>query len=136
MKPIKVLHIVSVEKENYYLNNLVDYTDASEVEFSFATFAARCEFGEHLEKRGKRVYYLDCLSRKRYPQAARKLLKILKEENPEIVHTHLFDPSVIGLTVAKWQKRKTVLTRHHSDALYQISSAAKREFYLKLRASY
>lgn len=132
MKPIKVLHIVSVETENYYLNNLTDYTDSKDVEFSFVTFAGKCEFGVELEKRGKHVYYLDCLSRNRYPQAFLKLWKILKTENPDIVHTHLFDPSVIGLMVAKWQNRKTVLTRHHSDALYQITSAAKRKFYLGL----
>lgn len=29
MKPIKVLHVVSVDKENYYLQNLAGYSDAS-----------------------------------------------------------------------------------------------------------
>jgi hypothetical protein len=39
---------------------------------------------------------------------------------------------LIGLTVAKRQGRKTVLTRHHSDAIHKISSPAKRSFYLAL----
>lgn len=130
MRPVKVLHIASVDKENYYLNNLADFSDASEVELSFVTLAPECDFVAGVRKRGKRAYALDCLSRKRYPAAARRLWKILKNEDPDIVHTHLFDPSIIGLTLAKLQKRRTVLTRHHSDAVHQIPLAAKRKFYL------
>ena len=132
MTPIKVLHITDLDKENYYLNNLCDYTDKEEVEYLFATFAPSSEFGEALEKRGKTVYALDLQKRRNYPQAFRQLLKIIKKENPDIIHTHLFDPTLIGLTAAKFQKRKTVLTRHHSDALHQLSPAAKRRFYLSL----
>lgn len=132
MKPIKVLQITDLDKENYYLNNLCDYTDEKEVEYSFATFAPHGEFTENLRARGKTVYVLDSRARKKYPQTLRRLWEILKTEKPDIVHTHLFDPTLFGLTLAKWQKRKTVYTRHHSDALYQLSSTAKRRFYLKL----
>ena len=132
MIPIKVLHIIDLDKENYYLNNLCDYTDQKEVEYSFATFAPHGKFVEALEKRGRTVYVLDSRERKRYPQALRQLWRIMKQERPDIVHTHLFDPTLLGLTVAKRQKRKTVLTRHHSDAIHQLSSLAKRKFYLKL----
>lgn len=129
---LKVLHIVSVDKENYYLNNLVDHSVPDEVEYSFVTFAGKCDFGRSLERRGRRVYYLDSLGRRAYPGAFKKLWAILKQEQPDVVHTHLFDASVIGLTAAKWQKRKTVLTRHHSDAIHQIASPTKRKFYLAL----
>jgi len=142
MKAIKVLHVVSVDKENYYLNNLTDFTDPNEIEFSFATFYPQCDFGRELEKRGKRVYYLDCLQSSRYSQAFRKLREIYKafsklreiykQENPDIIHTHLFDPTFIGLMAARW--RKTVFTRHHSDATHEIASSLKRTFYLKLEA--
>ena len=132
MRPIKVLHVLNVEKENYYLNNLCDFTDAKEIEYLFATFAPYSEFTEALRQRGKTVYFLDSMKRKEYPQAFRRLWKIMKSENPDIVHTHLFDPTLIGLTIAKRQKRRTVLTRHHSDAVHQLDSAFKRKFYLKL----
>ncbi len=132
MKPIKVLHITNVDKENYYLNNLCDYSDSSHVEYSFVTLAPYCEFAEALEKRGKRVYCLDALKRKSYPSAMIEIGKILKKEDPQIVHTHLFDPSLLALTVAKWQKRRTVYTRHHSDALHELRPPLKRRFYLAL----
>lgn len=131
MKPIKVLHVVSVDWENYYLNNLVDFCDAGEVRFSFVTFAeADCDFVRDMKNRGRTVYALNVKGRREYPYAFRDVAKIMKAENPEIVHTHLFDPSVVGLTVAKWQGRKTVLTRHHSDAVHEITSYGKRKFYL------
>ncbi|MGQ0543110.1 MAG: glycosyltransferase family 4 protein [Blastocatellia bacterium] len=132
MKPLKVLHIVSVDKENYYLNNLVDHSAPESVEYCFVTFAEYCDFAKSLEDRGKKVYCLNAAGKKSYPKAAREIWKILKAEDPSVVHTHLFDPSLIGLTISKWQRRKTVLTRHHSDAIHQLPSRAKRKFYLAL----
>lgn len=133
MKPVKVIHIVNVDRENYYLNNLIDFTDSKKIEFSFITFApSDCEFASCIKKRGKTIYALNALRRNRYPQAFKQIRSILRTEEPDIVHTHLFDPTVIGLASARREKLKTVFTRHHSDALYQINSSIKRKFYLKL----
>lgn len=130
MKPLKVLHILDVEKEAFYFNNLCDFTPRLEVEFSFVTFAAAGDFTKSVEKRNWRVYALDARSKKL--SAAVKVWKILRTEKPDIVHTHLFYPSVLGLKLAKLHKIKTVLTRHHSDALHLLPSKFKRAFYLTL----
>src|SRR5687768_15390444 len=132
MSQVKVIHVQSVDKDNYYLNNLVDYSDKDSVEYSFITLYPYCEFAESLEARGRRVYCLDALGRKNFPRAAKEIGKILRDENPDVVHTHLFDPSLLGLTVAKHQRRRTVLTRHHSDAIHELTPAPKRQFYLAL----
>lgn len=129
---IKVFHVLNVDKENYFLNNLCDFTDENEIEHSFATFAPDCEFAAALRKREKTVYCLDAMERRKYPRMMRQLSNLMKSENPDIVHTHLFDPTLVGLTIAKRQRRRTVLTRHHSDAIHQLDSTAKRRFYLKL----
>lgn len=132
MKSIKVLHVLEVEKEAFYFNNLADFTKPEEAEFAYVTFAPEGGFTESMRRRGFNVYSLTATNKKRLPQAARELWRILKKENPDIVHTHVFNPTVIGLMLAKWQKRKTVLTRHHSDALHLLPSKLKRSFYLKL----
>ncbi len=132
MKPIKVLHVLEVEKEAFYFNNLIDFTDRREIEFSFVTFSPEGDFTKSIESRNLRVYALDALNKAKLPNASRKLWQILKTENPDIVHTHLFNPTVIGLNLAKWQKRKSIITRHHSDALHLLPSKLKRSFYLKL----
>lgn len=102
------------------------------MEFSFVTFGAEGEFTESIRARGLRVRALDSLERKRFPHAARRLWKILKDEDSDIVHTHLFAPTVIGLSVARWQGRRAMFTRHHSDAVHALPSAAKRSLYLAL----
>lgn len=132
MKPIKVLHVLDVEKEAFYFSNLADFTDRREVDFAYVTFAGEGGFTESMKRRGFRVYALAAAGKKNIPRAARELWQILKKEDPDIVHTHIFNPTLIGLTLAKWQKRKTVLTRHHSDALHLLASKLKRGFYLKL----
>ncbi|MES1198080.1 MAG: glycosyltransferase family 4 protein [Chitinophagaceae bacterium] len=132
MKAFKVLHIVDIETENYYLNNLVDYTDRNKVSFSFINFGSSGGFTKQMEKRNCPVYILNARGWTKKTAALFKLRAFIKKIDPDIVHTHLFIPSFWGLTVAKWQKRKTVLTRHHSDALYAIPSKLKRNFWLQL----
>jgi glycosyltransferase involved in cell wall biosynthesis len=132
MKPIKVLHIHEVEKEAFYFSNLVDFVNPNEVEFSFITLAPEGDFTESMKRRNIKTYSLNALSKKDLPRATRKVWQILKTENPDIVHTHLFNATVIGLNIAKIQKRKRILTRHHSDALHLLPNKAKRSFYLTL----
>lgn len=133
MNPIKVLHIISVDKQNYYLKNLKENSDSDRIEYSFVTLAPEnCDFVTDFRKKGWQVYGLDALKRKSYPRAIFQLSKLFKSIDPDIVHTHLFDASLLGLTVAKMQRRKTVLTRHHSDAIHEITSVVKRRFYLAL----
>lgn len=132
MSRIKVLHILEVEKEAFYFNNLVDYSDKSEVEFTFVNFAPECDFARSIEKRNLHIYSLGSFQKAKILQYARQLDTILKEVNSDIVHAHLFNPATIGLWVAKRQNRKTVLTRHHSDASHLLPSKLKRGFYLWL----
>jgi glycosyltransferase involved in cell wall biosynthesis len=59
-------------------------------------------------------------------------MRIIRNHNIDIVHTHLFEPTLIGLTAATLLGRAAILTRHHSDALYRIQSPLKRWIYLCL----
>ncbi len=45
-----------------------------------------------------------------------KVYRFLKHNQTEIVHTHLFDANIIGLTAAYFARvKKRIYTRHHSD---------------------
>src|SRR6516164_15044 len=112
-QPIRVLHLVNVETANYYINNLFDYSDPREVRISAVTLAPRRGFVEELERRGATVYALDRNSRSRYAGAATELMKILNSERVDVVHTHLYDPTLLGLFIGKVRRRKVVVTRHH-----------------------
>lgn len=130
---IKVLHITDVEVDDYHLKNLSEYLEGRGYEFSFVTFrSADSDLVRGMNSRGHKALGLDAIGKSSYPRTFRKLGKLFNEIDPDIVHTNLFEPSLIGLTVAKRQARATVLTRHHSDALHNISSPIKRRVYLAL----
>jgi glycosyltransferase involved in cell wall biosynthesis len=130
--PIRVLHFTSIEKTNYFLNNLVDYCDRRAVEFTVASLTGEGEFATELRKRGISVYCLDCAQRRRAARACRHLVGIIRRHCVDIVHTHLFEPTLIGVSAAKLLGKAAVLTRHHSDALYRIENPLKRWTYLRL----
>lgn len=130
MSPIKVLQVASIEKEAFFFNNLVDLSDPHEVTYSFANFAPETEFARSMRSRGARVHSLRPFGMTGIPLAMLSLWRVLKEEDPDIVHTHLFNPTFVGLLAAKLQGRKTVLTRHHSDAVHLLPSRIKRSLYL------
>ena len=130
--PTRVLHLTSLEKVNYFLNNLVDYCDRRAIEFTVATLTGEEEFSVELRKRGISVYCLDCVQRRQAAHASRRLEQIIRKHDIDIVHTHLFDPTLIGVTTAKLLGRAAIMTRHHSDALYRIQNPVKRWMYLRL----
>ena len=127
-----MLHVIDVETSNYYLNNLVDYTAKKDVEFFFVTFGLAGSFVDDLRRRGVSADALNITRRSSYFRAARQLAKIIRRHNIDIVHTHLFDPTFIGMVIARLCGRKVIVTRHHSDALYQLQPTLKRKFYLSL----
>ena len=130
--PIRVLHFTSIEKTNYFLNNLVDCCDRRAVEFTVVTLTGEGEFAAELRKRGISVYCLGCARRRSAARACRRLMRIIRQHDVDIVHTHLFEPTLIGVTAAKLLGRVAILTRHHSDALYRIQNPLKRWAYLQL----
>lgn len=132
MTPIKVLHILEVEKEAFYFNNLADFTPRDEIEFSFVTLTGEGRFAESMRERGFTVDVLDVPSKAGLVSAAFDLRRIMNERGTDVVHTHLFNPTVVGLLAATSQKRKKLVTRHHSDALHLIENTLKRRFYLGL----
>lgn len=132
MKPIKVIHVLEVEKEAHYFLNLVDFTDRASIEHMFVNFADECDFSRSMEARGISVFSIGKCSKRNSWAHYRELTSIFADEEPDIVHTHLFMPTTIGLVAAKRKGIHTVLTRHHSDAIHLISSKLKKRFYLFL----
>ena len=131
-RPLRVLHVISVETSNYFLNNLVDYTAKDELEFFFVTFGPAGSFVDDLRRRGVTAYALNTLRRSHYPKAVRELSRIIRQHQIDIIHTHLFDPTLLGLLLAMLHGRKMIVTRHHSDAVHQIRHNVKRSFYLSV----
>ena len=69
----------------------------------------------YLQTQGIPVYRIAYRSKKDMPKALFKIRRLLKKEKTQIVHTHLFDASLVGLLAAKLSGiRKRIYTRHHA----------------------
>jgi L-malate glycosyltransferase len=137
-KPIKVLHFTTLLKGAAYFNNLHDYTDAEKVKHIYATFTKEGDFSAQLEERGATVYKLNITKKDEdiawadMPKAYKPLVDIIEKEEIDIVHPHLIFPTLLGLSVARLKGKKTVFTRHHSDAVHVLESTIKRKFYMTI----
>jgi L-malate glycosyltransferase len=132
LRPIRVLHFTAVEVDNYYLNNLVDHGDRSRVEYCFATTAPEGSFVRRMRERGVRAEAFGCASRAHLPRAARILASMIRQERVDIVHGHLFDPTLVAAVVSRLMGKPLVTTRHHSDFIHTLQPPLKRRIYLSL----
>lgn len=131
-QPIRVLHLTAVEASNYYLNNLVDFTDRSIIEFSAVTSCAPCPFVAEFDRRGLNAHALDCRSPARLPAALVGLIRIVRAESIDVLHGHLFWPSFVSVLLGRALGRAVIVTRHHSDAVHKIPGLVRRAAYQQL----
>jgi glycosyltransferase involved in cell wall biosynthesis len=128
-RPIRVMHLTSVEKPNYYLNNLSDFSSRDAVEFTVCTTGKDEGFIEELQQRGVHGRAFDRLRKIDLLSAYRETLKAVRDFDPDILQTHLFEPSLIGALAARRSGKRLILTRHHSDPVHRLRNIAKRKFY-------
>jgi len=69
-----------------------------------------------LIKENFKVYSIKYTGKKDLPKAFIEIYRILRKENPSLLHTHLFDASLIGLAAGKLAGiNKRIFTRHHGN---------------------
>src|SRR5262245_51344710 len=129
---LRVLHFTAVETSNYYLNNLARLISQEGVELLAVTLSRAGTFVPALEAVGARAWALNAVSRQAYARAAIHLWRLVRNERVDLLHLHLFDPTLLGVLVARASKRPVVITRHHSDAVHRLPAGLKRSVYLKL----
>lgn len=112
-----VAHIALDGDTSGYFPQLGKWYDRTKYRMLFITLRAiEPSLRAALEESGVQCFSLDASSRAAYPLTLMRLVRILRRERVDIVHTHLFDPSVVGL-LAAWMVRTPVrvMTRHYSD---------------------
>jgi len=71
---------------------------------------------DYMESQGVECFSCDARRRVEYPIAIIKLARFLRRNQIDILHTHLFEPSVTGLLAGLLTRTPMrVLTRHYSD---------------------
>ena len=128
-RPLRVLHVTAVETSNYYLNNLARFTPKGEVQMLAVTLGRHGSFVTDLEALEVPAWALGAVRRWSYPRAAFRLWRLVRKESVDILHLHLFDPTVLGLLVAGLSGRPAIVTRHHSDAVQRLPRGLKKSVY-------
>ncbi len=112
-----LLHFIQDSDTSGIFPNLAKWHDKTKYRVLFASLG---EFApwlrEYMQTQGVECFSCDANSRKDYVSAIFKLSAYLKKEKVDILHVHLFDPSIVGLLAGvKARTKYRVMTRHYSD---------------------
>ncbi|MBN8703053.1 MAG: glycosyltransferase family 4 protein [Bacteroidetes bacterium] len=118
-KKIKVVYIISnIQNRVFQFEWQAEKIDKTKFDIFFILLNSKISpFESFLIEKKIPVIRINYTSKKNIIYSFFKCYLILKKIKPHIIHTHLFEASLIGLTAAKFAGiKKRVYTRHHSDS--------------------
>ncbi|MDO1448850.1 glycosyltransferase family 4 protein [Rhodocytophaga aerolata] len=112
----RITYILSNINKALAFEWITDYLDKNKFELSFILLNSGESFLErYLQTKNVRIWRIPYRGKKNLPKAITKIYQILKQENTQLVHCHLFDACIAGLTAAKLAGiKKRIYTRHHA----------------------
>lgn len=122
---MKVFQFVSYSQESHYFANLGKGLSEKGIGVSYGTlFEIGREKPEWMKLIDNTNYVcLNAKSKKDFPLAVLKLAKILRSEKIDILQTHLYEASFVGMLAAKLARTPLkILTRHHLDQAHLIGN--------------
>lgn len=129
MKKIKVLHLTLDSKiagTERLLLELAEKSDRNFFDLHFCTLAPSGRLQEEIGQKGLKSYALNFKGLWNILPVYARLLRLLKKEKFDIIHTHLFLSSFLGLTAARLTGNSfCVTTRHYSDYMYRFGNFLK-----------
>lgn len=125
MKRVKILYIISGINYSLGFDWLDQYLDHTKYEVSYVFInVTRPELCDLLEQRKRKVSFIQSKSKVNYPNVFLKLVMLIRKLRPAIVHCHLFEANLLGITAAYLMRvPKRIYTRHHST--YHFDYAPK-----------
>ena len=118
---IRVLHLIGslaaggAERNLYYLG---PHFKTSRFDHSICCMMSRGEFAEELEWAGVRIYELG-YRRRYFLNTVMKLAGLLRREKIAVLHTHLFEPGLVGRLAAWLAGTPVIVTHEHGKTLWK-----------------
>jgi len=112
-----VMHLAQDSDTSGFFPQLATWHSRQSFKMVFGTLGPMdARLRAHMEREGVACVDLECSGRASYPRGLVQLALFLRRARIDILHTHLFDPSVIGLAAACLARTPVrVVTRHYSD---------------------
>jgi len=120
-----LVHFIEDGDTSGYFPQLARHHDRERYRVLFATLKPiEARLRSFMDEERIPWFSLDCRSRLSYAAALPKLVRFLRREGVDILHTHLFDPSVVGLCAGALAGTPVrIMTRHYSDYHTRIRKA-------------
>ena len=128
----RVLHFTEVINRHDFIDTIIRNADPSRFEMMACTLWSQSNIAATDYQTAKiRHWVLTGEQRAKYPLIALELARLLKRERVDVLHTHHYDPALIGWFATRlYTKTRLVVGRHYSDSIYRLSSDVKRRTYL------
>ena len=113
----RVLHFAQDGDTSGFFPQLARWHDRGRYQMFFATLNPMAPWlRDYMSVQGVPCFSTESKGRAQYPLGALRLVHFLRRERIDILHTHLFEPSVVGLPAGLLARRPVrVMTRHYSD---------------------
>jgi glycosyltransferase involved in cell wall biosynthesis len=124
----RVLHLADVVNRHDFIDVVVRNADRDRFWLGVCTFSERSSIeSPRYADDGIPHWVIPARSRKGYPIAALRLARLLRSHRIDVVHTHHYDPTVVGWMATRLQRpTRLVVGRHYSDAIYLNATGLRR----------
>jgi glycosyltransferase involved in cell wall biosynthesis len=110
------MHVISSIQVPDFFRELARHCDRHSVHLQFCTLDGPGPLHTAMAELGIATHMLGARGRRGYPAAVMQLTRLLRRERIDVVHTHLFDPSAVGLLAGLLAGTPArVMTRWYSD---------------------
>lgn len=114
----KVLHFISDAGQSPYLCDMAEHVNHTEFDFTVASLSPAGTLQEQMKARGIQTFALNYTRRAQYIGATLRLAALLRRKRFDIIQTHLFDASLVGLAAARLAGIPlAIFTGHHSHEI-------------------
>ncbi len=117
-----LLHFAQDADTSGYFPQLARHHDRTRFKMIFATLGPmEPKLRAAMLAQGVQTWSCNCRSRREYGRGLGRLTRFLRREKVDILHAHLFDPCLVGLTAAVLARTPVrLMTRHLADFHWRI----------------
>lgn len=115
---LKILHLVSHAESNAYFCDIAEHANRDRFDITVASLSPAGPLQDQMRARKLQTMALDCTWRGQYLRSQLRLAAQLRSQRFDIVQTHLFEASLVGLAAARLARTPlAVFTGHHSHEI-------------------
>lgn len=132
--PIKILQFTNLINRYDFIDNIVQFADTKEFEIGVCVCIADSPIEAPVYQADvfRRILNEKLLS-STIPRITWQLVKILREWQPDILHTHHYEEAFIGFLATKLCPNvKLIVGRHYSDFIYRLPQGVKTKALFKI----